>query len=127
MNTEEILSKAIAGVINQGCKSATLGGGEDICKYRGDNNAKCAVGHLIDDEHYSECLECLPVSACCVLSAVESSLGRPLYDEEEEYLFYLQQCHDSACTGTHFIEHFKLNIKQFVCAGDLPDYCLEFL
>lgn len=126
MKTKELLRKAITGVINQGCKSDLLEDG-DVCAYRGDSGAKCAVGHLIDDEHYNISLEGSGVNKLGVRTAVESSIGRSLYRDELNYLGRLQCCHDSSRRGSCFVELFKLNIKLEVNKARLPNYCLEFL
>lgn len=48
---QELFTRAYLGVINQGGFSRTNSGYDmGACKYRGPNNRKCAVGHLIDDD-----------------------------------------------------------------------------
>lgn len=46
-------------------------GGDMICRYRGDNGAKCAVGVLIPDERYEPRFEGNTVSTGGVLAAVD--------------------------------------------------------
>lgn len=52
MKKQEIFDTAVAALIKQGEPSY-----DDGCYYRGPGGAKCAIGHLIPDEKYSEGLE----------------------------------------------------------------------
>lgn len=54
-------------LLAQGCRSYGLAptylpvfDGKKLCLYRGPNNTRCAAGHLIPDEVYSENMESVP-------------------------------------------------------------------
>lgn len=50
---QEIYDYVIAKLREQGRPSMSHDGGSSIiCAYRGDGNAKCAIGHLIPDDRY---------------------------------------------------------------------------
>lgn len=66
----EAVKKAIKLTYQQGERSVNNGG---ACMYRGERGLKCAVGHLIDDEHYHQGLENKSVSRGCVLDALSKS------------------------------------------------------
>ena len=57
---QTLFDRAVLGVYHQGRKSllpredAGLG---PMCAYRGTHGLKCAIGHLIDDAHYTPALE----------------------------------------------------------------------
>lgn len=53
-NIQTLFNKAVTAVIEQGEPSLNTDG---YCVYRGPNNHKCAVGHLISDEHYNPEME----------------------------------------------------------------------
>ncbi len=57
------------------------------CCYRGENDLRCFVGHMIPDEHYSKTME--GSTACDVLGALGFA------DDEIALLDALQQIHDS--------------------------------
>ena len=56
MNHQEAFEKAFLSLYAQGVKSmnAKKGG---MCMYRGEENRKCALGHLIPDDRYLESME----------------------------------------------------------------------
>lgn len=58
-------------LLKQGKQAAS----EGKCQYRGDEGCMCAVGVLIDDEHYDANFEGVSLSASEVRTAVASSLG----------------------------------------------------
>ena len=51
----EVFDKVSAHLLAQGRRSAAREGG--ACLYRGPDGLRCAVGCLIDDEHYDPSLE----------------------------------------------------------------------
>lgn len=55
MTRQEIFNKAYIGIRDQGFVRSVVG--LHSCKYRGENGAKCAFGHLIPEEEYDEILE----------------------------------------------------------------------
>lgn len=106
-STVEIVKKSISAVIAQGEQSI---GSEGDCKYRSFNDCgdpvKCAVGHLISDEHYSEDLEGSIILNVKVKSAIEESIGFPLHWVMLEALRGVQLSHDVATNGPDFVKEF---------------------
>ena len=64
------------------------------CRYRGEDNFKCAVGCCIDDAHYDPNLEGYPIIDRNVRLAVERSLGIQLSEKDLLLLSQLQMIHD---------------------------------
>jgi hypothetical protein len=95
MNTSnlEIIDRVTSHLLTQRERSAdpTPGvfGGQR-CKYRFED-LKCAVGCLIDDEHYSPNMEGRGASHEDVLQAVEASIGEK---PDTDLLVALQTIHD---------------------------------
>src|SRR3546814_5767296 len=53
-NHQEALNRAVRGIVAQGQLAKNE---DDDCLYRGPNNTKCGVGHLIPDNLYREGIE----------------------------------------------------------------------
>lgn len=100
---QELFDTAVSGVIAQGRKSSTERG---QCKYRHPEGLKCAVGHLIEDEHYRSYLEGLEAQNPNVARALQRSIGRNLTHAEFEILADLQCAHDEA-DSENFVMSFK--------------------
>ena len=64
------------------------------CRYRSPEGLKCAVGCLINDEHYTEELEDIPSDQTPVKLAVSASLGQPVGSQDAAWLTELQLIHD---------------------------------
>jgi len=62
------------------------------CKYRGQNDTKCVVGHMIADEHYHEDLEGSSVSSRNVQRAICQSHAEVAFDIH--FLQNAQHYHD---------------------------------
>ncbi len=88
MNRQEAFNKVYLGLKGQNFKRSHDG---SYCKYRGPHGLKCAVGHLIPDDKYSEHME--SASMGFILEAI----GIPA----DDYTFYdsLQSCHDMSKPG----------------------------
>ncbi len=54
MDAQQIFDTAVKGVLDQGCASTNE---YKACVLRGENDTKCAVGHLIPDEAYEANME----------------------------------------------------------------------
>lgn len=54
MTNQEIFDTVFEKLLKQGCASMNVHG---ECMYRGQDDAKCAVGHLIPDELYDTYIE----------------------------------------------------------------------
>lgn len=128
MNTKELLTKSIMGVIEQGEGSYIVDNDENVsCLYRSDEGNKCAVGHLISDECYEPRLEHSGTTTGLILNALEDSIGRVVTLDEIHYLRILQQAHDVACkrsidSDVDFIDTFKKELGSSIVHKCLPDY-----
>lgn len=67
---------------------------ENKCLYRGPNGLKCAVGVLIDDEHFSEDFNSSSVDEDDVLTALDRS-GYPTGPVAIQFYRWWQERHDS--------------------------------
>lgn len=108
------------------------------CLYRAVNGAKCPVGHLIADEHYSPSFELNGVTDHDgIVPALEKSIGVDLSEDQVSILISIQEAHDesvmamiNASNESHdedveyFVEQFKNSISYSVKRGSLPDYCV---
>ena len=89
-NKQEIFNEVYTKLVKQGQPSSENG----LCRYRGPEGARCAVGWLIPDEDYHESFECLGVGT--LLEELESSRLKSFLENHRELLMDLQQAHDSA-------------------------------
>lgn len=92
MTPQEIFDTVAVALVKQGRPSIKAKRTwSHSCAYRGDDGAKCAVGHLIPDEHYTPEIEGSGVS-CPYMQPVLEALGlsahRPL-------LSAMQGAHDA--------------------------------
>jgi hypothetical protein len=67
LTSQEIFNTVATKLLAQGVAAASPDG---KCFYRGPNGTKCAAGHLIPDENYSETLEHKPASNELVMKAM---------------------------------------------------------
>lgn len=115
LTLQECFDRAYLGVINQGHKSSVVDQhGQSTCQYRGPNGAKCAVGHLILDEHIgtlSETNPSCPGSAGTTVfdqhHLIEALKNSGVSVEALPMLSRLQTAHDAPSAGESFIEEFK--------------------
>ena len=110
-----LVQQAYDAAIKQGEQSIWNG----ACKYR-SGDLKCAVGHLIKDEHYRPKLEGKDGDSPSVRAALELSIGRELTDDERQHLLELQSCHDGA-KDEDFVSDFKDKVKVSIKLGYLPE------
>lgn len=87
---QEVFDRVCKHLLTQGEKSMKDG----ECAYRGDDGKMCAVGCLIDDEHYTPDLEGKMVCRAAVRKALEGSLSIPVDLTSHQLLLELQECHD---------------------------------
>lgn len=98
MNNQQAFTTAIRGVLMQGRKSTET----NTCLYRGPNNLRCGVGHLIPDNLFSDKIEGLNISSMLranymydeELIAVKSRLRQHFKDVSPELLDDIQRWHD---------------------------------
>ena len=91
----------------------------DICAYRGDEGAMCAVGALITDDEYDPSWEGISVAhllggAGAVNAPPDSLLER--LTPHEEMLIELQRFHDSLLSLPDAFEHgrFSESVEEFL-------------
>lgn len=102
MRDIEIFKKVKDHLLTQGVRSATVRENAPkslsstvVCRYRGPDGLKCAVGCLIDDKSYSERLEGFYAGHRPVLEAVRRSLDvEELPEETVRMIVELQKVHD---------------------------------
>lgn len=91
------------------------------CLYRGPHGTKCAVGHVIADEHYSVELESKDVNHHLVLQALARSMGQErVTGAQKQLLRELQVCHDFAerdCFVSDFRGELGASKKEFEALG----------
>src|SRR3546814_798412 len=95
-NHQEALNRAVRGIVAQGQLAKNE---DDDCLYRGPNNTKCGVGHLIPDNLYREGIERLDVAQIDLDALIDPALGTP---PDKDFLVALQCSHDNA----HDVEEF---------------------
>ncbi len=78
------------------------------CAYRGDKGMRCAIGALIDDEHYDPSIEKKSVRNPAVMSALAKSLGVDVDDIDLEFFAHMQGTHD----GVNVVE-WKDSLEYF--------------
>ena len=123
----EAITRAIMGVISQGKPSYD----GTTCRYRGPDGTKCAIGHLIADEHYGPHLEMLPADRTAVTTALLKS-GIDASDTEFAYLVRLQLAHDLAAkrggNDKQFLALFRMELRELVtgpCTNAAMTYAIE--
>lgn len=114
-NHQLALDTAVRGIIAQGKLAKGCSG---TCYYRGNDGAKCGVGHLIPDDRYRDNIEGLGVTSLSpdeLRAVIDPTLGEP----DENFLHRLQQAHDDASDVAEFIEgaaflarHYNLEMPQ---------------
>lgn len=99
MNKIEIFNTVKDHMLKQMLRSTKQHG---VCAYRGDGGLMCAVGCLIDDDHYGDYLEGLTMVSedGLVQEAVEGSIGRTLSTDEVHMLVTMQLLHDHHSIAT---------------------------
>lgn len=118
MTTQEIFDKVARHLLTQNKQSVDQMGG---CSYRGENNTKCAIGCLIDDEHYCESLEGRSMSENNnVKLAVEKSIGEALEHRACRLLGRLQKLHDALPPSS-----WKQTLEDIAMAVNLSPAVLE--
>ena len=118
----DILKQSIKAVIKQGERSVTGG----LCMYK-NYNLKCAIGHLITNEHYSEAIEGRGLAfGNRVYTALTDSLGYEVSQVELAYLRRIQRAHDDS-DGSDFVSEFKERIRNYINNELLPKELRELV
>lgn len=92
MNTREIFDKVKSHLLTQNARARNHRG---ECVYRSDSGRKCAIGCLIEDEHYSKDLESYALEAMSVRGALQKS-GIDMGFGELVMLEKLRNIHDQS-------------------------------
>jgi hypothetical protein len=71
LTEQEVFDTIVNSLRAQGCKSSD---GFDTCCYRGENNTKCAAGHLILDSEYGSWMEGMVIGGVTENKKCPSSL-----------------------------------------------------
>lgn len=98
MTKQEIFDKVVAHLRAQGGKALNE---NQMCQYRARDGAKCAIGCLILDEHYSKSLEGENVDQVLVYDALRAS-GMP--SKAIDLVRELQKVHDCVRTNQWEVE-----------------------
>lgn len=94
MTLQEIFDKVYTGLKGQNWqRSGVMVEGNFDCLYRCDG-LKCAAGHLIPDELYSNVIEGVSFGDSMFFSEIYTALN--LENDAIEFVSLLQQCHDDA-------------------------------
>jgi hypothetical protein len=114
---QPLFDKAVKAVIAQG--SCSLCADENTCAYRGVDNKKCAIGHLLSDEQIAShgIKEGMlpnkfpPALIQELLPGVQSGIAVQFLEE-------LQNCHDTT-TGSNFVKTFTRVANEMASKWDL--------
>ena len=90
INRQEIFNTVVRHLHAQGKPSIVKG----ICRYRGPDNTRCAIGALIPDEFYTPEMEGKGVTMDSVWQALQKSLNDSLTGERA-FFVGLQIVHDN--------------------------------
>ena len=90
---QQAFNKAYLGLKAQGFERSHKGGSG--CRYRGPDGKKCAIGHMIPDEHYRPEME--GGSVCFIAESYPEALPVGLRGIPAQHALHrLQRCHDQA-------------------------------
>lgn len=108
MSLQEVFDKICTAVIAQGKRSINSSTG--LCLYRGPDNTKCAVGHLLTDEqiekyHIKDEYSVNNFSIKLINELVPNVNANIAY----KFLLQMQHAHDDSRYADHFIYDFKYN------------------
>ena len=127
---QELFDKAMIGWANQDWQISTTKIDEMsriICAYRGDNNTKCLVGHLIPDDKYTLELEGY-ITDKVIKTITDVSENTSTYYIIKSFLANLQCIHDEAFRS-YDGETIKYKLADFLCCYEncltVPDVVKE--
>jgi hypothetical protein len=128
-SNQEIFDTVARAILKQGAPSVIIDDNDSCsCRYRGVNGAKCAVGHLINDDEYCASMEDMPV-----LLLYNKNMLPERLRESINILLRLQAAHDNAVDAydpmdselfiytfienmCDIAEHYDLNTEAFEMA-----------
>jgi len=98
---------------NEQCLARVVGS-DNACVYFGRNGLRCAIGCLIEPDHYYESLEFEGLADSVLLDVIRESIGRYLNSTEVYMLKSLQRLHD------HYSpENWRKQLTQIAITYDL--------
>lgn len=106
---QDAFDKVAAHLLSQ--KTQSLNASGQRCAYRSPEGHKCAIGALIDDEHYAVEIENLRCNQDPVIKALKES-GYPVSDKT--FYLHLQYIHDAELPS-----FWANNLETFAKSNDL--------
>ena len=127
---QNMFDTAVKGIIKQGKPSIVKKhGGPGVCRYRGRNGLKCAIGHLITDSKYSAKLEGISLLGNNLDGgvAIDRILEAANIDPRDQFFAAnLQHLHDGCPSfGDGFLTEFKKSARRFAEAHNLSTKVLD--
>lgn len=106
---EEIWQYAYDCIVEQGEASVSSTG---VCLYRGPEDKKCAVGHMIADEDFNEEFNSDSISS--IINYFDLNEFDKEVKRKVNFLTALQDIHDNCwyLKGEEFISEYKKNMKE---------------
>lgn len=121
LDRQEVFNTVYTKLREQGKRSIVLEGTRQRCMYRGEGGTRCAIGHLIPDELYSEELEGQTVGQICsdpekanIVEVLNKVFGE-ITELDIHFLNALQFAHDNwtDCTLHTLNTNFRRVAEQF--------------
>lgn len=96
------------GLDKQGWKKSVsfIDSGGPVCTYRGDDDCKCGLGHLIRDENYDGDLEGMS-------ARLMRKLISPMTEEFYSVILKVQSCHDQSSSPEDMRGLFNKLLRQY--------------
>jgi hypothetical protein len=107
---QEVYDFVLTKIREQGTDSSDEDG--DFCAYRGHENTKCAIGHMIPDDLYDPKMEKFPVDELLHKFNLENPTTNSIISE---LLLSLQHAHDSASARenvSNFMPEFEFRMRN---------------
>lgn len=89
-------------------------GADLLCAFRGCNGYKCAIGHLIPDNEYSQDLE-----GASLLDVTQAVPSLKSFQGDVSFLYDLQGAHDGASESFTFLGTFRMKMEAIAKEWDL--------
>lgn len=105
MNRQQIFDTVVSKLLIQGQNSVD----EVVCRYRGPEGRKCAIGHLIPDELYNPDFETRSIDMILEDEKLSKNLPSWMF-EEKDFLYRLQAMHDDEISEDLVGEEFRTEL-----------------
>lgn len=126
---EDIYTTVYDAMIKQGKPSIIGGDSAPGCAYRGDNNCKCGIGHIIPNKDMKKVLEMHNRYNVMPVDSILNQLNYTFNDADDNVIFLLniQGCHDNAAwdgdnaivSDEEFINRFKDEMEEIAFRNKL--------